>query len=170
MSIPEKLVPQFSLLTAKLEKQTEKFRANSDWCWMMTRNFRFTGFVLSALITVVAGWHYAQPNPSMDAILRNVLLILGAASTFLASAAAFWNLERYFLENRVIYEGLRKLRDRLKYLKSRATEITEAELDALWAELEGLAMRRADYWQQALQSTQRSSNTSDSADSKSTSG
>jgi hypothetical protein len=145
MAIAEEFKSQFEYIQKKIQRRLDIYDHKERWCWWYTVAIRVTGFGLSAAITIIAGW-----GSNDFTFQKNALLVLGAASTFLASVAAFWNIERYWLENRVIFEGLRELRDRIHYVQNRHSAVTDPELFAIWSDYEKLLARRADYWTNRL--------------------
>ena len=145
---------QLAYLESLIEKRIKKFENKTEKMKWWTYGLKFSGFFLAAAITVLAGLSdtvIVAINLTTN-LTSDIILVLGAASSLLASVAAFWRVERYWLANLVITDKLKIWRDRVKYIKRRQEPLKQEELDELWDRLEGILKRKSQYWVDVLES------------------
>lgn len=141
--------PELKYLESYVIKQVERFehkaKKNKRWTYLL----KISGFAIAGTITVLAGLNGVSDAHTL--MQSNAILCLGALSTFLASLAAFWNVERYWLENLVIADKVRLHRDKIRYAIQRHHPMTEEEMDRFWSELQQILGQRTRYWAAILE-------------------
>jgi hypothetical protein len=88
---------------------------------------RIPVLILGAVSTIILGCQIPGSECQFvyQALVRNVALVISAASTVLVGLASFWNAEAYWLRNRVKLAQLEALRE--EYVMSGFTTKSEPE-------------------------------------------
>lgn len=109
--------------------------------------FKIAVLFLSACSTVLLGLTVADPRYAIWS--RNIVLVMGAMSTFLIGLSAFWNLETYWLMHKVLLSRLHALRERVGFLQAAQGNLSPEQIQAAFDEYQKLMDERIQYWQHA---------------------
>jgi coproporphyrinogen III oxidase-like Fe-S oxidoreductase len=135
---------QEKFLFNKLESSVKKYKYESKHLKHWTFGLRITLLLLAATSTILLGW--SPENSANYAIWsRNVALAIGAISTFILGVSSFWNVEAYWLKQKVMFARVRALQEKGLYLKSKS-ELTAEEIEAIFNEYRLMMNDRIDYW------------------------
>ena len=113
MPTPNQEVFLFQCLDEAVLKYRDESRRLKHW----TYSLRIAVLLLSAVSTVLLGLN-VKGDPEYLIWSRNVVLGLGASSTFLVGLSAFWNIESYWLKQKVLFARIRALRERCHFLQA----------------------------------------------------
>ena len=139
---------QEKFLFASLDRSVDKYSAESRRLKRWTFSLRITLLLLSGISTVLLGLNVASDN-GYALWSRNVALVLGALSTFVVGLSAFWNVEQYWLKQKVLFARLRALRERCLYEQSKTGHLTANDIDSAFLEFRSLMDDRIEYWERA---------------------
>ena len=120
-----------------LEKAVTKYRVESKRLKRLTYFFKIAVLFLSAGSTVLLGLNITS-DPNYLIWSRNIVLVMGALSTFLIGLSAFWNIESYWLKQKVLYARLRAIQERCKYLQAEQDRLSPQQIDAAFGEYQQL--------------------------------
>jgi hypothetical protein len=105
-----------------------KFRQSATKAKWITYGLRIPVFILGAASTVILG--YQMPGSDYQIVSRNIALVLSATITVLVGLASFWDIEAYWLRNRLRLAQLEALREEYVILKLMGNH-GHAELDSI---------------------------------------
>jgi hypothetical protein len=152
---------QLNYLLDRVNDEIKLFTEKTNQSFRTVKIFKVTNVLLSALITIVLGvnlkWFGANNEGAYliaaqySMIAKDVALILGAILTLLGTLAIFWDIEKYWLQNKVTKQQLKILRNELNYLKNRETPITQDELDRIFNKFQNIMRQFHLYWEGVLQ-------------------
>src|SRR6185295_18616706 len=141
---------QESFLFECLDQSVEKYRADSRRLKRWTYVFRIALLVLSGTSTVLLGLSVQDSRYTIWS--RNIALMLGAVSTFIVGLSAFWNIESYWMKQKVLFARVRALRERCRFLQAETGALTGQQTSDAFLEYRALMEDRIDYWEKATSS------------------
>jgi hypothetical protein len=145
-----------------LDKAISKYRSESKKLKRWTFAIRIAVLFLAASSTVLLGWN-ANNNPDYLIWSRNTALALGALCTFIVGLSSFWNVETYWLKQKVLFARVRALKERCDFLKSKG-ELTPEAIDAVFSEYREMMDDRIEYWEKVA--SRKTPNKANAADAK----
>lgn len=135
-----------------LDKTVTKYRVESNRLKRLTYFFRITVLFLSACSTVLLGLNVTG-DPNYLIWSRNIVLGMGALSSFLLGLSAFWNVESYWLKQKVLHARVRAIQERCKYLKAEQDSLSPEQIQAAFGEYRRLMDDRIEYWEKVAEKT-----------------
>jgi hypothetical protein len=72
---------------------------------------------------------------------------MGALSTFLVGLSAFWNVESYWIKQKVLFARVRALRERCQFTLTRNGSLSSEEIEKAFVEYRAMMDDRIDYWE-----------------------
>ena len=129
-----------------LDKAVEKYRAESKRLKRWSFSLRITLLLLSGTSTILLGLN-VTPDNGYALWSRNAALVLGAVSTFVVGLSAFWNLEQYWLKQKVLFARLRALRERCHFEQAKTGHLSIEEIEHAFQEFRALMDDRIEYWE-----------------------
>lgn len=130
------------MLDTAIKAYDEKTRRLKRWSYF----FKIAVLFLSACSTVLLGLTVSYPGYALWS--RNVVLGMGATSTFLIALSGFWNLESYWLMNKVLLSRLLAVRERFRFLQAAEDSLTPEQIQAAFDEYQRIMDERIQYWEQ----------------------
>ncbi len=137
---------QEAFLFQCLDKAVSKYRSESKRLKYWTYTFRLAILLLSACSTVLLGLN-VKGDPDYLIWSRNLVLGLGALSTFLVGVSAFWNIESYWLKQKILFARLRALRERCHFLQAHDGSLSPEQIEAAFFEYRAMMDDRIEYWE-----------------------
>jgi hypothetical protein len=135
-----------------LDKAVTKYSAESKRLKRLTYFFKVAVLFLSAGSTVLLGLNITS-DPNYPIWSRNVALGMGVLSTFLIGLSAFWNLESYWLKQKVLFARLRAIQERCNYLQAEQDKLSPEQIQAAFSEYRELMDERIEYWEKISEKT-----------------
>jgi hypothetical protein len=135
-----------------LDKAVTKYRTESKRLKRLTYFFKIAVLFLSAGSTVLLGLNVTSV-PNYPIWSRNIVLGMGALSTFLIGLSAFWNVESYWLKQKVLYARLRAIQEHCKYLQAEQDKLSPEQIQAAFGEYRQLMDERIEYWEKISEKT-----------------
>ena len=142
MTVPNQETFLFSVLDEAVLKYSTESKRLKHWTYML----RIAVLLLSACSTILLGLNI-KSDPDYLIWSRNLVLVLGALSTFLIGISAFWNIESYWLKQKVLFSRVRALRERCRFLQARDGNLSLGEIEAAFAEFSAMMDDRIEYWE-----------------------
>jgi len=118
---PDSILEQFNLAIAKFRQSAQKARR-------ITYGLRIPVLILGAVSTIILG--YQMPGSDYQVLSRNIALVISATITVLVGLASFWDIEIYWLRNRLKLAQLEALREEYVMVKLMGKD-GRAELDSI---------------------------------------
>ncbi len=136
---------QIKILEYSINDNKNKYTNQRKYMFRLVKWYKYPLVILSALSTVILG---LQIGDEWIQWQKNIALIVMAAITLLTTLFTFWNIEEYWLQNKVIEQQLDVLRQKFAYEKAKG--LTTESIDALFGELQSIIGQQHSYWQSAL--------------------
>ena len=140
------------LLFEMLEKAVTKYEVESRRLKRLTYFFKIAVLFLSAGSTVLLGLSVTG-DPNYLIRSRNIVLVMGALSSFLIGLSAFWNVESYWLKQKVLHARLRAIQERCKFLQAEQDHLSPEQIYAAFGEYRQLMDERIEYWEKISEKT-----------------
>jgi len=119
--------PSDSILQ-KFDLTIAKFRQSATKAKRIAYGLRISVLILGAVSTIILG--YQMPGSDYQILSRNIALVISATITVLVGLASFWDIEAYWLRNRLRLAQLEALREEYEMLKFMGKD-GRAELDSI---------------------------------------
>lgn len=154
---------QLNYLLSKVNTEIALFTKSTESLFKVVKRFQYLTVIISAAITIILGLNlgWVENVDSRLAIAespllaKDVALVLGAVLTLLGTLRIFWNVDNYWLQNKVTKQQLKLLRNEINYLKSRKNQATQEELDNLFNRFQNIMRQFHLYWEGVLQDINR---------------
>lgn len=156
---------QEKFLFDALDRAVEKYQAESKRLKRWTFGLRISLLILSGASTILLGLN-VTPDNGYALWSRNAALMLGAVSTFIVGLSAFWNLEQYWLKQKVLFARVRALRERCHFDQARTGKLSAEQVEQAFLEFRALMDDRIEYWERAATSSPTSTKLLESARSE----
>jgi hypothetical protein len=139
-----------SVLAAALREH----RRRKDRAKWLTWSLRIAVMFLGTATTIVLGISVNEPADSEYlTVSRNVALVLGALSTFLAGLASFWSIDSYWLKRKVILAQLESLSQEYAYRRAKSPDVPTEDLDYFFEKYQRILDQQTEYWESVLART-----------------
>jgi hypothetical protein len=153
----------YNLLTTKNEKlfkimdilsfEITRFQNSVSYYFFSVRSYKYTTAILAGLSTVVLGLDFSGVQLPYDInitrLTKNIALVIGAAITILTTMAVYWNIEKYWLHNKIMLQRLRDLRDRIE-MADKKGPLDADQIDQFGEELKKIRGTLNEYWEEVL--------------------
>lgn len=139
---------QETFLFQRLDEAVSKYSAESKKLKRWTYSLRIAVLLLTGCTTVLLGLNF-KGEPDYLGWSRNVALGLGALSTFLVGLSAFWNVESYWLKQKVLFARVRALRERCQFLQAKLGSLSPEQVEGAFLEYRAMMDDRIEYWEKA---------------------
>lgn len=113
--------------------------------FVLVRRYKYSVIILTALSTIVLG---LQLELDFVTIQKNTALVISAIVTALTTLMTFWNVEEYWIRNKVIEQQLKDLKFRFEFEKTNG--LTNERLRELSNEYQNITKQQQSYWKGAL--------------------
>lgn len=137
-----------SLLEDALKKHTKRKNFVRRIAWLLKISIMLLG--MSA--TVLLGLTYGEDSPNLI-YSRNLAMVCTAMSTLLASLAAMWNIDHYWLKRKVIVTKIDSLLEELKFQRSISNPISENQIEQFFKRYQNIMKQQTEYWEGMLAGT-----------------
>jgi hypothetical protein len=123
---------------ARLDHATNRMK-------LLRNVLRIAGLAASGLATVVLGLKSEWLTPTLA---QDFALIFTAGATFLGSIAALWEVDNYWLRNKIMLNKLKELRYRFAFVVTETSNPQKQDIKAIFDELIGAV--GDDYWEKTM--------------------
>ncbi|MCK8481153.1 DUF4231 domain-containing protein [Psychroserpens algicola] len=138
---------QINFLENALKQNRAKYSVQRRYMFRLVKLYKYPLVVLSAISTIVLGLQLGE-NIELIQWQKNIALVITAAITLLTTLMTFWNIEEYWIQNKVIEQQLEILQQKFEYEKSKG--FSQDMLKAIFSELQNVIGQHHTYWKNAL--------------------
>jgi hypothetical protein len=138
------------LLNTKIAMMDKKTRQKK----FLHFTLRISVMALSGIITVLLGFKMRNGS-GLPFPFSNITLIISAVITFLSTLAVFWDIENYWVRNKIMLNKLKEIRYEYVFFLSGATDIKVKDLRPYLDKF--LASLGDEYWEKFLKDVGQSS-------------
>lgn len=138
---------QIEFIEKALKDNKHKYTGQRKYMFRLVKLYKYPLIVLSAISTIVLGLQFGE---SLELIQwqKNIALVITALITLLTALMTFWNIEEYWLQNKVIEQQLEILQQKFEFEKSKGLE--NKMLENIFSELQSILGQHHSYWKNAL--------------------
>lgn len=111
----------------------------------VVRGFKYPLIALTAISTIVLGVDLGEKFVIEQ---KNIALIIGAIITGLTTLMAFWNVEEYWIKNKVIELQLISLRNKFQFEKKDG--LTEDRIKEYFKQYQNIIGQQEELWKASL--------------------
>lgn len=137
---------QIKILEQLINDNKHKYSRQRKYMFKLVKWYKYPLVVLSALSTVVLG---LQIENDWIQWQKNIALVITAAITLLTTLMTFWNIEEYWLQNKVVEQQLDMLKQKFYYEKAKGFD--EEMIENIFNELQNVIGQQHSYWKSVLE-------------------
>nr|WP_299387881.1 DUF4231 domain-containing protein [Allomuricauda sp.] len=138
---------QVEFLEKALENSKLKYSRQRKYMFKLVKLYKYPIVVLSALSTIALGLQF-EGHPEFIEWQKNIALVITAVVTLLTTLLTFWNLEEYWLHNKVIEQQLELLQQKFEFEKAKGLD--QKAIDKIFSEFNSVVGQQNTYWKNAL--------------------
>ena len=102
-------------LYKRVDASYRQFKETTSWTYRNVRFYKYSVTILSALATIILGLSYGflveeVQIIKMTKLSKDIALIINTLITALTTLSVFWNMEKYWMQNKVIKQQLKILK------------------------------------------------------------
>lgn len=147
--------PQLSLLLQKIYHDIARFEGAASYNFGGVKSYKYATMVLAGLSTILLGLDLkGLPIPSIEYspnLAKNTAFVIGAIITGYSGMMTYWNIEKYWLQNKSIAHKLSGLKDEIENLDKKGT-ITETQIQEKFDKYQTVKNQFYKYWEGAFSS------------------
>jgi hypothetical protein len=109
---------QLSLLLVNITYDIDRYEEGSSYYFNGVRLYKYSTMILSGISTILLGlsfndidFAYRNIYPELA---KNIAFVIGAVITIYTGLMTYWNIEKYWLQNKSVVNKLRALRDEIE--------------------------------------------------------
>jgi hypothetical protein len=148
---------QLVLLLEKITYDIERFDESASFYFNGVRVYKYSTMILAGVSTILLGLNVnLKPNflpkdfvALYPDIAKNVAFIIGAIITVYSGLMTYWNIEKYWLQNKSVANKLRTLKDKIEN-EDKAGKLTPEEIQARFDDYQDVKNDFYKYWEGAL--------------------
>jgi hypothetical protein len=133
-----------------LDFEITKFENGANYYFQQVSSFKYTTVILSGISTIVLGLDLSgveMPLPVDYTLLsKNIALVIGSVITVMTTMFIFWNLEKYWLQNKIILQRFRQLREEIE-LADKKKILNPNEIDDFCERFKKIKFDFYKYWE-----------------------
>ncbi|MFT3823920.1 MAG: hypothetical protein QM731_08365 [Chitinophagaceae bacterium] len=147
--------PQLIQLLVSLFKDIRRFEEGSSYFFNSVRMYKYTTMSLSVVSTILLGLSFKEvPVPDIfkaiyPEVAKNIAFMIGTLITAYTAIMTFWNIEKYWLQNKTVANKLTALKDDIENL-DKAGAITPEVIQQKFEAYQAVKHEFYKYWQGAL--------------------
>lgn len=133
------------LLEGKLNTSITEFEKRRRKMFNVVRGFKYPLVLLTAISTIVLG---LELGPDFVVKQKNLALIIGAVVTGLTTLMTFWNVEEYWIKNKVIELQLKSLQNKFQFEKTAG--LSEERVKNFFKQYQVILGQQEELWKATL--------------------
>lgn len=142
-------------LIARVDYSYQKFRSGTSWNYGNVKFYKYSTIVLSTAATIILGLNLEVFGESFadtfSELANDVALVLNAIVAALTTLSVFWNVEKYWIQNKVIKQQLKMLKYEVEFANSTLTgAAADAKADEFFAKYIKILRDFYLYWEGVL--------------------
>ncbi|MDN5203147.1 DUF4231 domain-containing protein [Fulvivirgaceae bacterium BMA10] len=130
-----------------LNESISQFSKQRGRMFKIVRYYKYSIVGLTALSTIVLGLQIED----FTVYQKNIALVIGTVVTALTTLSTFWNVEEYWLQNKVIEQQLKSLKYKFEFDKSEKLSISKDRLLEFSRQFQEITNQQQTYWKGALE-------------------
>ncbi len=138
---------QIEFIEKVLKENKNKYSSQRRYMFKLVKLYKYPLVILSAISTIVLGLQLGE-NIELIQWQKNIALVITAGITLLTTLMTFWNIEEYWLQNKVIEQQIEILQQKFQYEKSKG--LNQEMLESIFTELQSILGQNSTYWKNAL--------------------
>ena len=115
---------QTDYLLRRVTFSVKEFTDTTRWLFRSVRLYKYSTVGLSVISTIVLGLSFNYLNEQdrllYSIISKNVALVLTTLVTAISTLSVFWNIEKYWIQNKVIKHQLKRLKADIEFEMSKS--------------------------------------------------
>lgn len=133
-----------------------EFTNSTRWLFRSVRVYKYASVVLSVVATIVLGLNFNHLNEPQrilyDGLAKNIALVLNTLIAALSTLSVFWNIDKYWIQNKVIKHQLKRLLADIEFeMTNQAGDIKDAALlQSFFARHQSILKDFHFYWEGVL--------------------
>ena len=146
---------QLSLLLINISYDIDKFEEGSSYYFNGVRVYKYSTMILAGISTILLGLSFNDLPFSVNfkayypLVAKNIAFIIGAIITVYSGLMTYWNIEKYWLQNKTIVHKLRSLRDEIEN-EYRGGKLTNDIIQNKFEKYQEIKGEFYKYWEGAL--------------------
>lgn len=104
---------QTAYLLKRVRFSVMEFTNSTRWLFRSVRLYKYAAVILSVVSTIVLGFNFnhlsEQHRLIYDGLTKNIALVLNTLIAALSTLSIFWNIDKYWIQNKVIKHQLKRL-------------------------------------------------------------
>jgi len=136
---------QIKMLEEAIKAKKNKYSSQRKYMFNLVKWYKYPLVILSAFSTIVLG---LQLGEEWILLQKNIALTITAGITLLTTLMTFWNIEEYWLQNKVVEQQLVILKQKFEYEKAKG--LTKENIEIMFSELQNILGQQQSYWKSAL--------------------
>lgn len=129
----------------KIQSSISEFTSRRRRMFTVVRWFKYPLVILTAISTMVLG---LELGPDWVVRQKNIALVIGAIITGLTTLMTFWNVEEYWVKNKVIELQLISLLNKFQFEKM--VGLTESKIKEYFAQYQNIVSQQEEVWRTSL--------------------
>lgn len=133
-----------------LNFEINKFEGGADYYFQQVNSYKYTTVILAGVSTIVLGLDLSGVKPlfpvNYTLLAKNIALVLGAIITVMTTMYIFWNLEKYWLQNKIILQRFRQLKEEIE-LADKRSALTVEQIDQFCERFKTIKFEFYKYWE-----------------------
>jgi hypothetical protein len=144
---------QLSLLLINITYDINRYTESSYYYFNGVRFYKYSTMILSGISTILLGlsfkdipFKYASIYPELS---KNIAFVIGAIVTIYTGLMTYWNIEKYWLQNKSVASKLRALKDEIEN-EDKAQQMTDDDIQKKFEKYQLIKDEFNKYWDGAL--------------------
>lgn len=152
---------QLSLLLINITYDIDRYEEGSSYYFNGVRFYKYSTMILSGISTILLGLSFKDIHFKYDNIYpelsKNIAFVIGAIITIYTGLMTYWNIEKYWLQNKSVVNKLRALRGEIEN-EDRAETLTDEKIQNKFDKYQSIKDEFYKYWEGALSGRNSQSN------------
>jgi len=148
---------QLFLLLTNITYDINRFEEGSSYYFSWVRAYKYSTMTLAGLSTILLGLSFKGDLPFLSddfkkyypEVAKNIAFVIGAIITVYTGLMTYWNIEKYWLQNKAVVNKLRALRDEIEN-EDRAQRLPEDIIQDKFKRYQEIKGEFYKYWEGAL--------------------
>ena len=145
---------QEGLLLQNITFDIAKFEESASFYFTGIRIYKYSTMFLAGLSTILLGLSLKGLVPDSwlaiyPELAKNIAFVIGAIITVYTGLMGYWNIEKYWIQNKSIANKLKALKDKIEN-QDRAQKLTTEEVQKRFEEYQAIKGDYYKYWEGAL--------------------
>jgi putative Mn2+ efflux pump MntP len=148
-------VDQLSLLLTNITYDIDRFEEGASYYFNGVRVFKYSTMILAGVSTILLGLSLNNLPFSENIkkyypeVAKNIAFVIGAIITVYSGLMTYWNIEKYWLQNKAVVNKLRALRDEIEN-EDRAQRLSNEIIQDKFKKYQEVKGEFYKYWEGAL--------------------